>query len=158
VTFAGITHGMALSRVREFVQSERIQASTIAVLPQPPSAAQWAGMIATPNGVFRIQFSTFGDDPAKIQFFASSQSNRYIEDARAMRDVQTYLWFARFPIFRYFERDGQHVVQISDLSFYGAGRTRTDAPAEAPPNFTREVVFSDDGRVVSDGWIRLNQN
>src|SRR5207237_1870483 len=127
LTFAGCTHHRALGRLREFAASERINALSMAALPQPPSAARWAGMIDTPTGIFRVQFSAFGEEPAKIQFFANPAENHYIAEARGLRDVQTFLWFARFPQFRYLERDGNHVVQVSDLSFYGAGRARTDA-------------------------------
>jgi hypothetical protein len=69
--------------------------------------------------------------------------------------VQTFLWFARFPLFRFFERDGRSVVEISDLRFYGQ---RQPAPvqgdAERATTFTFEVVFAPDGKVLSQGPLR----
>ncbi len=155
ITFAGGAHHTALGRMQEFAAEERIDALSIAALPQPPSAGDWAGMIATPTGVFRVQFSAFGDDPARIRFFSEPPENHYISEARELRDVQKYLWFARFPVFRYLEEGGNHIVQISDLSFYRAGRTRVDATSEAPLNFTYQVVYAADDHVVSAGWLRF---
>jgi hypothetical protein len=72
-----------------------------------------------------------------------------------LSEVQTFLWFARFPLFRFFERDGKPVVDISDLRFYGQRRPATlHGDLEQPPNFTLEVVFAPDGRILSHGRLR----
>jgi membrane-bound metal-dependent hydrolase YbcI (DUF457 family) len=152
LSFAGSMHSLALSRVQEFATESRISAENIAALPQPPSAANWVGMIATRTGTYRIEFGVFGDEPVKIQYFTDPPDNSAIAAARSLRDVQTFLWFARFPVFHYLERDGQQVVQISDLSFYGPGRQGTPGSA-TPPSFTFQVVFKPDGSLVSDGLL-----
>ena len=54
--------------------------------------------------------------------FRQSPANQYLAAARGLSEVQTFLWFARFPLFRFFERDGKSVVEISDLRFYGQRR------------------------------------
>ena len=157
LSFAGGAHHIALGRMRDFANEERIDALSIAALPQPPSAGNWAGMIATPTGVFRVDFTAFGDDPAKIRFFSEPPENHYISETRGLSDVQKYLWFARFPLFRYEEVGGNHIVQISDLSFYGVGRTRatTTTSPETPLNFTYQVVYAPDDHVISAGWLRF---
>jgi len=69
--------------------------------------------------------------------------------------VQAYLAFARFPLFKSFERDGEHVVDISDMRFYGERRA-SFAPGDAdrPTTFTFEVVFAPDGKILSQGRLR----
>jgi hypothetical protein len=155
LAFAGGMHYTALERVREFAAAAHIDAQEIAALPQPPSAVRWVGMIATSGGVYRLQFSLLGSGPVAIGYFADPAPNRYIDDARQLRNVQTFLWFARFPLFRYLQRDGRSTVQITDLRFDGPrrpwGRGADSAPASM---FTFQVVFAPDGRVLSDGWAR----
>ena len=85
----------------------------------PPSVARWAGLIETPDGIYRIQFDQLGDEPFHLQFFPQAASNQYIAEARGLSDVQTYLAFARFPLFKFSERAGNPVVDISDMRFYG---------------------------------------
>jgi membrane-bound metal-dependent hydrolase YbcI (DUF457 family) len=155
LAFAGGMHQTALSRVRQFAADSHIDATNIAALPQPPSPARWVGMIATAKGLYVVQFDILGNEPVKIQFFADAAPNRYIAGARALPDVQKFLWFARFPVFRYLELDDQRLVQIGDLRFYGPGRPIVSRPG-APPvfGFTFQVVFDADGHVVSDGMLR----
>jgi hypothetical protein len=156
LSFAGGMHHAALERVMEFADEAHVHYQSIAALPLPPSAACWEGLIAAPEGVYRVQFNQFGGEPVKIQFFAEAEPNRYLAAARELPDIQKFLWFARFPVSRFFERDGQPVVQISDLRFYGAGSRpgrRTSAPSPYA-GFAFEVLFTPDGRVVSDSWLR----
>jgi hypothetical protein len=64
------------------------------------------------------------------------------------------LWFARFPLFRFFERDGKHVVEISDLRFYGQRVAASRGDVGRSTNFTFEVVFAPDGKILSKGRLR----
>ena len=157
LVFTGGMHHMALARVREFAAQSSIPAENVAALPLPPSAAGWAGMISTSTGIYRLPFNLLDGKPVRHQFFANSRPNRDIAEARARPDVQTFLWFARFPLFRYFERDGQHILQISDLRFYRPRQPTGEARSSNPPsNFTFQVVFASDGRVVSSGPLQSN--
>jgi len=155
LAFAGGMHQMALTKVKEFAADSHIDATTIAALPQPPSAARWVGMIATATGLYLVQFDVLGNEPVKIQFFPDPASNRYIADARTLPDVQKFLWFARFPVFRYLELGNERVVEISDLRFFGPGRPIVQRSGLPPAfGFTFQVVFDADGHVVSDGMLR----
>jgi len=153
IAFAGGMHHVALQKVNAFVAEARLNAQSTAALPLPPSAAGWAGMVATPDGIYRVEFDQFGSGPVQFHFFPQAASNSYTATARNLRDVQIFLAFARFPQFRYFERDGQPVVRITDLRFYGMLGPVLGAAEENPP-FTYEVVFTQDGRVVSQGLLR----
>jgi hypothetical protein len=155
LAFAATMHHSAFQRISEFASQAHLNVQNIAALPLPPSLARWAGLIETPEGIYRIQFAQLGDEPFHIDFFRQPPANQYLAAARGLSEVQTFLWFARFPLFRFFERDGRSVVEISDLRFYGQ---RQPAPvqgdAERATTFTFEVVFAPDGKVLSQGPLR----
>src|SRR5579862_3244559 len=112
IAFAGGMHHVALQKVDAFVAEAHLNTQSIAALPLPPSAGGWAGMVATPDGVYRVQFDQFSGAPVQFRFFPQAVSNSYVAAARNLREVQIFLGFARFPQFRYFEREGQPVVRI----------------------------------------------
>jgi hypothetical protein len=154
LSFAAAMHHSALQHVSDFAAEARLNIQNIAAIPLPPSAARWAGLIETPDGIYRIQFNQLGDEPFHLQFFPQPAPNQYIEAARGLSTVQTYLWFARFPLFKFFQRDGKPVVDITDLRFYGQ-RRQTFSPDDntRPTNFTFEVVFAPDGKILSQGRL-----
>jgi membrane-bound metal-dependent hydrolase YbcI (DUF457 family) len=154
LSFAAAMHRSAFQHVSEFASQAHLDVQNIAALPLPPSLARWAGLIETPDGIYRIQFAQLGNEPFHIDFFPQA-SNQYVASARSLSEVQTFLWFARFPLFRFFERDGKPVVAISDLRFYGQRRPASlHGDIAQPPNFTFEVVFSPDGKILSQGRLR----
>jgi len=156
LAFAGGMHHTALQRMVEFADEQRLPYQSIAVMPLPPSAARWAGLINSDKGVYRVEFNQFGGEPVKFQYFSDPPPNRYLDAARQLPDMQKFLWFARFPVARFIERDGQPVVQVTDLRFYGSRPTELKPGADAAfdSGFTLEVVFNPDGRVLSDHWLR----
>lgn len=155
LAFAAGMHHTALERVQRFAVRAHINAQTIAALPQPPSAVRWIGMIATSAGVYRIQFDLVGSGPVEISYFADPKPNRFIADARRLHDVQTFLWFARFPVFHYMQSGSRSIVQITDLRFEGPRRPWQAGNAATPASrFVFQVVFAPNGRVISDGWAR----
>jgi hypothetical protein len=156
-SFAAGMHYLAFDRMRQFATEGNFDYQNLAALPQPPSPARWAGMIATGEGVYRIQFNLLGGEDVRIDFFRNAAPNRYISAARELPEVQTFLWFTRFPVFGFLERKGQPVVQISDVRFVGPRRPGVAATLPTPvSNFTYEVVFATDGRVVSFGRLLTN--
>jgi len=101
-------------------------------------------MIRMPDGVWVARFRLTEAAPPEYEFFADSPANEFIARAKELRSVKTYLWFARFPVARYEERNGQHVVEISDLRFF-------PRPGRPHP-FEFRVVFDCEGNVVKEGW------
>jgi membrane-bound metal-dependent hydrolase YbcI (DUF457 family) len=155
LSFAAAMHHSAFQHVSEFATQAHLNVQNVAAIPLPPTPARWAGLIQTSEGIYRIQFAQLGDEPFHIQFFPQPPANQYIASARGLSEVQTFLWFARFPLFKFYERDGKPVVEISDLRFYGERRPATlhgDVPPQA--TFTYEVVFSPDGKILSHGRLR----
>jgi len=158
ILFAGGMHHAAIQRVTEFADEQGLEHVSIAAVPEPPSVTRWAGLIATPDGVFRVEFDQFGGEPVKLAYFNQPQPDKYLAAAQQLPHMQKFLWFARFPVARYFQRDGQTIVQITDLRFYG-NRPRPMQPgAEAAfdSGFTYEVVFDQNGRVVLDHFLPMN--
>jgi hypothetical protein len=130
-------------------------------LPFPPSLWNWDGLIRTPRGVYELRMDLSGQ-PTNVQaasaaeenatslnyrYYPDSPENSYIDAARRLPEVQTVLWFARFPVTRFHSEGHDAIVEISDLRF---PQTRRDRPAA----FTYRVRFAADGSVVSQGWVR----
>jgi hypothetical protein len=57
------------------------------------------------------------------------------------------LWFARFPVTRFHMEGAEAVVEFADLRFASMRRDR-------PSSFTYRVRFSENGQILSQGWVR----
>jgi membrane-bound metal-dependent hydrolase YbcI (DUF457 family) len=137
-------HHAALGRVKAFAAARGVPAEQVAALPLPPSAAGWDGLIRTPDGVWEARINLLSRAQPEFHFYMDAQANGYLDAARQLPRVHKYLWFARFPVYRFRERDGHAVVEISDLRFFGRS-TRLQP-------FTFRVEFDAAGRVVEQGW------
>jgi hypothetical protein len=120
-------------------------------------------LVSTPEGVWRTTFREPGSVVESTQLYADAQSRDLIEQARKLRDVQVYLWFARYPVWRVRQREGQQtVVEIYDVRFF-----RENVPAAAvntqlsaggsgirprAAGFIFDVVFDSGGRIISHGF------
>ena len=89
------------------------------------------------------------DDAASLtyRFYPDAPPNPYIEAAKRLREVQTVLWFARFPVTRFHKEGAEAIVEILDLRF---PQMRPDRPS----SFTYRVRFAADGTVLSQGWVK----
>jgi membrane-bound metal-dependent hydrolase YbcI (DUF457 family) len=156
-------HHVALLRVDQFVSALHIDVQTRGALPFPPSLFNWDGLILTPRGVYELRMDLSGEPTAaqaaiasgdsnstlSYRFYPDAPPNLYIEAAKRLKEVQTVLWFSRFPVI-HFRQDGtQAVVEIHDVRF---SQIRPDRPA----SFTYRVRFARDGALLSQGWIRPN--
>ncbi len=144
-------HRAALRRVEQFAAGHGLRVERIGALPLPPSAAHWDGLIRTPDGVYQMRLrlgsGNPGAEPLVYRFFPDAPPNRYIEAARQLPRAQVYLWFARFPVFRFADRGDRKVVEISDLRFFGrAGR---------PSPFSFRVTFDAAGQVIQQALARV---
>jgi membrane-bound metal-dependent hydrolase YbcI (DUF457 family) len=139
-------HQMALARVKDFAAARGLAVEHLGALPMPPSLVEWSGLIRAADGVYHARFRLTGGTAPEFAFEADAPHNRYIEAARALPETRTYLWFARFPVVRYAERDGFHTVEFYDLRFTTGGILRRRTP------FTFRVTLDSGGAVVSHGW------
>jgi membrane-bound metal-dependent hydrolase YbcI (DUF457 family) len=163
IVLAAFLHHKALADVETFAAAQHLQADSLAALPLPPTLTHWVGLVSTPEGVYRATFHEPGGAIENAQFYTDAQSREYIEQARNLRDVQIYLWFARFPVWRVVHREGNETaLEISDVRFFREGdpfaaadpqhskRIATTRPGRA--GFTFQIVFDAQGRVISHGF------
>jgi len=138
---------LALARVEEFVRSEHLQAQRVGALPVPPSFAQWAGMVRTSAGVYQATFSIFDHATPRFEFFADRATPESLHTARDLREIQIFLWFARFPVVETRMEGGEHILMFADHRF-------VQRWASAPAPFEYWVVLDPLGRVVRHGWAQ----
>jgi len=154
-------HHVALARVDKFSSSLHLEAQSCGALPFPPSLWHWDGLVLTPRGVYELRMNLAGE-PTEVQaasaspedvslltyrFYPDAPPNPYIEAAKHLPQVQTVLWFARFPVTRFHKEGEEAIVEILDLRF---PQMRPDKPA----SFTYRVRFATDGAVISQGWLK----
>jgi hypothetical protein len=161
IGFAAMAHRTALARVEEFVAARHLQVESMAALPLPPTFTHWSGVVNTPEGVWRTTFHVPGGKVEREQLYASEESESYVSEAKKLRSVQIYLWFARFPIWNVIKEQGQTIVEVTDVRFFrGEGREMSDTnlPAKrfaglrvSGAGFTLQVAFDAQGRVIYDG-------
>jgi membrane-bound metal-dependent hydrolase YbcI (DUF457 family) len=162
VALAVFNHHAALVRVQEFAVAEHLEVQAIGALPLPPSLWHWDGLVLTPRGVYETRMDLGGSPdqvqaaasnpaaeafPLEYRFYPDAPPNSYIDAAKRLPEVQTVLWFSRFPVTRFHKEGTDAIVEIADLRF---PHVRPDRPA----SFTYRVRFSANGNVLSQGWIR----
>ena len=163
IGLAAAAHHKALGDVERFAAAQHLQVDSLAALPLPPALTHWVGLISTAEGVWRTTIHEPGGGVESTQFYTDAQSREYIEQARKLRDVQIFLWFARYPVWRVRQADGQRtVIEISDVRFFRENvpdADRTPQPSRGvaamrprPAGFTFQVVFDAGGRIISHGF------
>lgn len=147
---AGYAHHVALDRLEEIVSLFHLKADSQGALPLPPSLWHWDGLVNTPHGVFEVRFDLSEPAaPASIEqrYYPDAFPNQYIDAARRLPDVQTVLWFSRFPVVRFHKEGKEAIVEITDIRFR---QLRGNRPAA----FTYRVRMDESGKVLSQGWAR----
>jgi hypothetical protein len=160
VIAAFYAHHAALDRVQKFAAMEQLDVQAIGALPLPPSLWHWDGLVRAPRGVYETRVD-FGDavvkagppvdsaQPLSIEyrFYPDAPANSYIAAAKQLPEVQTVLWFSRFPVIRFHKEGGDAIVEIADLRF---PHLRSDRPA----SFTYQVRFGVAGNILTQGWAK----
>jgi hypothetical protein len=162
LAFAAAAHRKALAYTEDFAAARHLRVETLAALPLPPTLTHWAGVVATPEGLWRTTFHVPGGALEHTELYADAGSDHYVVEAKQLRDVQVYLWFARLPIWQVTQREGHTVAYVTDVRFFrGEVREASKDPrqprhfTELPTNaagFTFEVVFDAAGHVISHGF------
>jgi membrane-bound metal-dependent hydrolase YbcI (DUF457 family) len=154
-------HHAALHRVEKFAAEQQLEVQSLGALPLPPSLWHWDGLVRAPRGVYevRIHFDDAADQvqaasgqqsaalPLEYRFYPDAPPNSYIGAAKRLPEVQTVLWFSRFPVTRFHKEGSDAIVEISDLRF---PHVRSDRPSA----FTYRVRFDAAGKVLTQGWVR----
>lgn len=163
IGLAGAMHYKAAGDVRRFAASRNLKVEKLAAFPLPPTLTHWVGLISTPEGVWRTSFNEPSGAIERTQLYFSARDLPLVEQAEQLRDVQTYLWFARFPLWRVVPANGNETeVDINDVRFFregnpfaagdpgGPGRISTSRPGRA--GFTFEILFDAQGKILSHGF------
>src|SRR5271168_5386017 len=143
-------HRAALERVEKFAALFHLQVESVGALPLPPSLWHWDGLVNTPHGVYEVRLD-LGERPdlasVEHRYYPDAPSNQYIDAAKRLPEVQTVLWFARFPVTRFHKEGSDAIVEISDARF---PQVRRDRPA----SFTYRIRMDESAKVISQGWVR----
>jgi membrane-bound metal-dependent hydrolase YbcI (DUF457 family) len=139
-------HHAAVERVRGFADAKGITTLSEAAIPLPPSLLYWDGMIRTAQGVYHSRFSLADTQPAAFTYLADSPPSSVLTEALAQPEVQTYLWFARFPVIRTRVENGMGIAEFIDVRF----AMRHD---QKVPPFTFRVLMDAQGRLLEDDWV-----
>ncbi len=152
ICLAALAHHSALARVAKFAEEKRLSVETLGALPLPPSALHWDGLVRAPRGVYEIRVNLFDrypsapEDPIEYSFYPDAPPNDLLAAARQLPNVQTYLWFARFPVSRSWKEGENTIVEFTDLRFFRSRRRSS--------LFTYRVVFDARKNVVEQGWVK----
>jgi membrane-bound metal-dependent hydrolase YbcI (DUF457 family) len=147
---ASYAHRAALERVEKFASLFQLQVESLGALPLPPSLWHWDGLVNTPHGVYEVRLDL--SEPAPLasvehRYYPDAILNQYLEAAKRLPEVQTVLWFSRFPITRFHKEGSVAIVEIFDARFSSMRRDRT-------ASFTYRVKMDEAGHVISKGWVR----
>jgi membrane-bound metal-dependent hydrolase YbcI (DUF457 family) len=140
-------HFVALSRLEKFVSEQKISAQSMGALPLAPSLLYWDGLIRTEKGAYRLHEDLLSSAAVEYDFFPDSAPADLLTTVRNLPDTQTYLWFARFPIYTFRRVNGADAIEIKDLRFMLRIGRRT-------PGFTYRVTFDASGNVIEHGMVR----
>lgn len=141
-----VAHQLALAEVKRFAAEQQLPVENLAALPAPPSLLNWTALVQTPEGVFRTTFQLPHRGNLQLRFYPHTVPADLAARVRELPEVQTFLWFARFPVLRHHEVQGQQVVDLADLRF-GIGDN------DNPSAFTYRVVLDVHGNVLRSGWL-----
>src|SRR5438270_4599225 len=123
VALAAYLHHAALTRVDNFASRLRLEVQSRGALPFPPSLLNWDGLVLTQRGVYEMRMD-LGGSPATVEaadsfneaasslnyrFYPDAPENSYIDAAKRLPEVQTVLWFSRFPVTR-FRKEGDQAI------------------------------------------------
>jgi hypothetical protein len=163
IGLAAAAHYEALADVKKFAAEQHLKVESLAALPLPPTLTHWVGLVNTTEGVWRTTFYEPGNTPESRRLYADAQSLPFLEQVMKLRDVQIYLWFARFPVWRAERREGNETaIEISDARFFRERDPFAENDSLAPKRmagsragragFTFEIIFDAQGRVISHGF------
>lgn len=118
---AATAHALALAQTREAAARAGLPATHVAALPQPPSLVRWLGLVETPEGYAVGPIDALRRTPVRLEPVPRGPQSDLVERVRTLAPVQTYLWFARFPVVSLREIGDQQVVEFRDLRFTSRG-------------------------------------
>lgn len=167
IALCAFNHTWSLTLARGYVKENGVAAEDVAAIPQPLSPFRWTNYIVTEKKIYQGLVNLIGVDKPSLpqggnalsRFLSRYQpisrvqytelerfdDSPWVEEAVKLEGVETFFWFARFPV----ARDngivnGNRRVELFDLRFGMIQGMR--------PPFVYVVDFDGDGEVVSQGF------
>jgi len=143
LVLAAAAHGAALAETRRAAAGAGLPVRGVAALPQPPSARRWLAVVETADGYAVGRLDVLRPGSLALERVSRGPASAPVARAEGLPAVQTYLWFARFPVVRVEASGDRQVVEFRDLRFTTRG-WRDDPvlarllPVVAPRRLDRE--------------------
>lgn len=137
--FMTFNHVAAVAAMERTAAHHGVSPVRVEALPDAFNPLRWQGFAETGDTYWRGEVRLWGR-PVALTPIPKGLDNPLVAAARAHQDVQTFLWFARFPVVSFLEDGGRYVVDYRDLRFSRSFRKRTP--------FSLRVILSPRGEVV----------
>lgn len=128
----------AVTSLEHFLVSQGVVPRRVEALPWPFNPLRWQGFAEDGDVYWKGDVQLWRGRIA-LTPIPKGPANGAVEQARAHRDVQTFLWFARFPVTKVWQEGDRSVVEYHDLRFSHSLRRRSP--------FVLRVVVSPFGEV-----------
>lgn len=133
-----LNHSAAVTSMDQVLRSHGVTPRRVEALPWPFNPLRWNGFAEDGDrywqGDIQLWRGRVGLSP-----IPRGPENGAVARAQEHKDVQTFLWFARFPVVAFWEEGNRAVVEYRDLRFAHSLRSRSP--------FVLRVVFSPSGEV-----------
>lgn len=134
----GLNHFAAVSRMEQLLRDQGVVPRRVEALPWPFNPLRWQGFAEDGDKYWTgdIQLWRAGVELTQL---SKGFENGPIARAQEHKEVQTFLWFARFPVVTLWQEGNRSVAEYRDLRFSHSLRSRSP--------FVLRVVFSPSGEV-----------
>ncbi|MBI4610143.1 MAG: metal-dependent hydrolase [Candidatus Rokubacteria bacterium] len=133
-----LNHSAAVTRMEELLQSQGVAARRVEALPWPFNPLRWQGFAEDGDRYWQGDVRLWRGG-VTLTGLPKGPADGPVARAREHKDVQTFLWFARFPVVALREDGNRAVVEYRDLRFAQSLRSRSP--------FVLRVLFSPSGEV-----------
>lgn len=135
--FLGVSQSLAVTRLDQALRAQGVTARRVDALPWPLNPLRWQGFAEDGDKYWAGEIGLWRD-PAALAEIPKGPENGPVARARERQEVQTFLWFARFPVVASWNEGDRAIVEYRDLRFSHSIR-------RAP--FVLRVVFAPSGEV-----------
>jgi inner membrane protein len=112
----GVNHSVAVARLEGALGEQGMTAKRVEALPWPFNPLRWQGFAEDGDRYWSGDVRLWRREVA-LTPIPKGPENGPVARAREHRDVQTFLWFARFPVVELRQAQGRSVVEYRDLRF-----------------------------------------
>lgn len=115
--FSYIEKGISIDKVKAENNKNHINGSRIEALPLPLSPFKWAVYTEDAEKFYQTNMDNLSGNSTMEIFQKKTNGNGITDKVEGLDIVQTYLWFARFPVKSVKQEDGGYLVEYYDIRF-----------------------------------------